>query len=222
MKMIKAAIFDMDGLLIDSMPLWKEAIKKAVLDAGSTFTEDMWNSSKGKRADEIINYWHDLSPWKGKSVAAVEKEAVNHALELIMERGEPMEGVGHVLRYARKKNAALAMASSSPQSIMDAVVEKLELDDFFDIVYSAEHVERGKPHPGVYIAAAEKLGIPSYSCLVFEDSLVGLIAAKAAGMKCVAVPSADYKDDPRMILADLVISSLADFGDADWNLLRKL
>ena len=220
--MIKAVIFDMDGLLIDSMPLWKEAIKRAVLGAGSTFSEEMWDASKGGRVDEIIEYWHDVSPWKGRSIASVQKDAVANALDQIAEKGKPMDGVDYILDYVKKKKVSTALASSSPQKIMDAIVEKLEIGDFFDLVYSAEHVEHGKPHPGVYIKAAEKLMIPSYSCLVFEDSIVGLIAAKAARMKCVAVPSADYKSDPRMVLADKVIASLTDFGDADWDLIEKL
>ena len=220
--MIKAVIFDMDGLLIDSMPLWKEAIKKAVLRAGTTFTEEMWNASKGGRVDEIIEYWHDVSPWKGRGIASVQKDVLANVLNHIAEKGKPMDGVDYILDYVKKKKVRTALASSSPQKIMDAVVEKLGIADFFDLVYSAEHVEHGKPHPGVYIKAAEKLMIPSYSCLVFEDSIVGLIAAKAARMKCVAVPSADYKSDPRMVLADKVIASLTDFGDADWDLIGKL
>lgn len=220
--MIKAALFDMDGLLIDSMPLWKEAIKRAVLGAGSTFTEEMWDASKGGRIDEIIDYWHDLAPWKERSVSSVQNDVMENVLELIEGKGKLMEGVGHIIEYVEKKKVKKALASSSPQRIMDAVVAKLGLEDFFDLVYSADHVEYGKPHPAVYIKAAEKLGVPPYSCLVFEDSLVGLIAAKAARMKCVAVPGADYRNDQRMILADKVIPSLSVFGDADWELISRL
>jgi HAD superfamily hydrolase (TIGR01509 family) len=220
--MIKAAIFDMDGLLIDSMPLWKEAIKKAVIGAGSAFTQELWDASKGGRVDEIVEYWHDHSPWRGKSVASVQKDAMDKALELINRKAAPMKGVEQILAYVKKKKVKKALASSSPQKIMDAVVAKLELEGYFDLVYSAEHEEHGKPHPGVYITAAEKLRVPSYSCLVFEDSLVGLIAAKAARMKCVAVPSKDYRNDPRMILADRAIGSLADFKDADWEMIANL
>lgn len=218
---IKAVIFDMDGLLIDSMPLWKEAVKRAVTEAGSSFTDDMWDRVKGGRIDEIISYWHDQRPWSGKSVDAVQKEAENHALALIREKGKPMEGAEYILGFAEERCAKIALASSSPQKIMDAVVEKLGIKGHFDLIYSAENVEYGKPHPAVYLAAAEKLGVPAYSCLVFEDSLVGLIAAKAARMRCVAVPSHDYRKDPRMILADKVIGSLKDFGVEDWDALNR-
>ncbi len=218
---IKAVIFDMDGLLIDSMPLWKEAVKRAVEEAGSSFTGVLWNRVKGGRIDEIISYWHDQRPWTGKSVEAVQKEAVDRALELIREKGAPMKGVEYVLEYAGKKKVKTALASSSPQNIMDLVVEKLGISRYFDLVYSAENVEHGKPHPAVYLKTAEKLGVPAYSCLVFEDSLVGLIAAKAARMRCVAVPSRDYKKDARMILADKVIGSLKDFTDREWKALSR-
>jgi sugar-phosphatase len=214
--MIRAVIFDMDGLLIDSMHLWKEAVKRAVQSAGSKFQEDMWNASKGGRIDEIINYWYDQIPWSKKSIAEVQKEAEDNARALILERGRPMEGVEEVLEYVKSRNVMIGMASSSPQNIMDAVTEKLGIKEYFDLIYSAEHEEHGKPHPGVYITTAEKLGVPPYSCLVFEDSLVGLIAAKAARMKCVAVPSADYRNDPRMVLADVSVDSLASFGNAQW------
>lgn len=215
--MIDAVIFDMDGLLIDSMPLWKEAVKEAVEAAGSSFTDRMWDDAKGGRIDEIISYWHDLRPWKGKSIDSVQKEAAKRALELIWEKGKPMDGAEYILGFVRKRCAKTALASSSPQKIMDAVVEKLDIGKYFDHVYSAENVEHGKPHPAIYLNAAEKLSVPVSSCLVFEDSLVGVIAAKAARMKCVAVPSRDYKKDPRMILADKVIRSLSVFGEKEWE-----
>jgi sugar-phosphatase len=107
----------------------------------------------------------------------------------------------------------LAIASSSSSEIIDAVVAKLGIRNYFEHVYSAQHETHGKPHPGVYITAASLLGVAPHKCLAFEDSPSGVLAAKAAKMKCVAVPDAEHRTHCYIQIADKILHSLTDFNE---------
>jgi mannitol-1-/sugar-/sorbitol-6-/2-deoxyglucose-6-phosphatase len=114
----------------------------------------------------------------------------------------------------------VGLASSSSRRIIDAAVARLGAAGRFDAIHSAESLRYGKPHPEVYLDIAAMLGAPPAACLAIEDSLNGLIAAKAARMGCVAVPEAEHAADPRFVLADAVLGSLHEFGPALWSRLQ--
>jgi sugar-phosphatase len=122
-----------------------------------------------------------------------------------------MEGTHEVINLIAAQNIPIAIASSSAMDVIYAVLEKVLIRDKIKIICSAEHEQYGKPHPGVYITTAEKLGIDPSQCLTFEDSPNGVLSAKAAKMKCVAVPDRTMIDDRRFCIADLIIYSLKDF-----------
>jgi len=109
----------------------------------------------------------------------------------------------------------MSIASSSHMDLIDAVVDTLKIRQDMQVLQSAEYEPYGKPHPGVYLSAAKALGYIPKNCLVFEDSPNGVLAAKAAQMMCIAVPSKDVKNDKRFVIADKVISSLEDFSFSD-------
>ena len=115
----------------------------------------------------------------------------------------------------------VALASSSAYRVIRAVVERLGLADAFDLIYSAEEEEYGKPHPGVYLTTAHRLGVAPTRCLAVEDSLNGVLAAKAARMKCVAIPEAEARHDPRFAIADTVLDSLNGFDAVTWKELES-
>ena len=104
----------------------------------------------------------------------------------------------------------MAIASSSYLKIIEAVVKRLKLKGFFDVIYSAEFEKYGKPNPGTFLTTAEKLGVSPMKCLVFEDSLNGVIAAKAARMITIAVPEFD---NPKFIIADKILNSLEEWNE---------
>jgi sugar-phosphatase len=213
--MIKAVIFDMDGVLIDSMPYWKEAIKETVTDIGSGFTEELWQDIKGKRLDEVVFYWKKHRPWSKKyTTKEVEKQVLENVIALVKDEGKALPGVYKVLKYIQAKSIPMAIASSSYMSLIEVVTEKLNIASFFKIIHSAEKEEKGKPHPGVYIHTAEKLQVDPTDCMVFEDSINGMIAAKAAKMICVAIPDQENKNDPKVQIADFVLSSLEDVDES--------
>ncbi len=200
--MLQAIIFDMDGLLIDSEPIWREAEKEIFAEVGITLTDEMCFTTVGLRIDEVVNHWHSKFPWKNPSQEIIKEKVIDKVIELILQKGEILPGVIQTIEYFHSKNYPLAIASASSMRIIDAVIKKLKIKKYFTIIHSAEFEEFGKPHPAVFISTAKKLNVLPQNCLVFEDSLNGVIAAKAARMKVIAVPENIHYDDPRFTVAD--------------------
>lgn len=198
----------MDGVIIDSEPLWREAEKIIFKTVGLDFTDDMCRETMGMRLYEVVEYWYDKLGWEGKSLKQIEIELLATVTDLIIEKGEAMEGVHSSLNYFKSKGLKLALASSSAMSLITTVLNKLELSSYFEAVNSAEHLDFGKPHPMVFIKTAQELNVKPINCLVIEDSFNGLIAAKAALMKTIVVPDKENWDNPNFNIADFNLTSL--------------
>jgi HAD superfamily hydrolase (TIGR01509 family) len=209
---IKAIIFDMDGLLIDSEPCWKIAEKKVFGQLGLNLDDDLLRQVMGFRLSEVVRHWYNYQSWPDPDFEQTEKDVLNTVKELIINEAEVLPGVHALLDKLHKENYKMAVASSSAMSLIEAVVDKLNARDYFDVLWSAEFEPFGKPHPGIFITTAQKLGVVPSECLVFEDSINGVIAAKAARMKCIAVPEAATFNDPRFAIADLKVDSLERHG----------
>lgn len=209
--MVKAVIFDMDGLLIDSEPLWQEAEVDVFNSVGVPLTREMTKQTTGLRTDEVVEYWHKRYPWHHQSLQDVAKLIDTKVIDLIIEKGEPKEGAAQTVAACEKLGLPLAIASSSPMPLIEAVLRKLELAERINVVHSAHDEEYGKPHPAVYISTAKELQVHPESCVAFEDSANGVIAAKAAKMRCIAVPERVLRNDKRFGIADIIIPSLRDF-----------
>ncbi len=209
--MSSAVIFDMDGLLIDSEPIWREAEKEIFAEVGISLTEEMCYTTVGLRIDEVVNHWYSKFPWENPSQEIIKEKIIDKVIELVLQKGEILPGVIQTIEYFHSKNYPLAIASASSMRIIDAVTEKFNLKKYFTVIHSAEFEEYGKPHPAVFISTAKKLNVLPQNCLVFEDSLNGVIAAKAARMKVIAVPENIHFENPKFELADDKIKSLAEF-----------
>ncbi len=213
--MIEAAIFDLDGLLIDSEPLWRRAEIEVFARAGLVLTDAECAQTTGLRIDEVVRLrraqhrgWHTLG--EADAVEAIHARVV----ALMREAGAAKEGAREAVAYVASKGVRVALASSSALRVIDAALERLGLQSSFEVVRSAEVEPYGKPHPGVYLATAGALGVAPTACVAIEDSLNGLVAAKAARMRCVAVPE---HDDGRFALADVTLASLRQLDDAAWR-----
>jgi HAD superfamily hydrolase (TIGR01509 family) len=218
--MIEAVIFDLDGLLIDSEPLWQEAEILVFKQVNLMLTSELCRQTQGLRIDEVVDYWYRQYPWTNLSKLEVEELIVSKVIELIHLKGQPLPGVAQAIAFVKNKNVKIALASSSASQIIQAALQKLNLTEVFVEIYSAESEVLGKPHPGVYLTTAQKLKIPPQSCLALEDSLNGVLAAKAAHMKCIAIPEAIQQQNPKFAIADLILKSLEELNEPVWNSLN--
>ena len=218
--MLKAVIFDMDGLLVDSEPLWRRAEQGVFPKVGIQLTDEMCMQTMGTRVDEVVRHWFATRPWEGTSLEEVEEELVASVVDLVQKEGEPMEGVDYILEFFRARGYRVALASSSSIRLIDAVVDKFAIRGCFDVLQSAESEPYGKPHPGVFLTTAAKLGVEPTSCLVFEDSFAGLIAGLAARMQVVAVPAEHDFGQSRFGVAHLKLRSLRQFDEECLDELR--
>ncbi|RFM31963.1 hexitol phosphatase HxpB [Chitinophaga silvisoli] len=211
--MIDTVIFDMDGLLIDSEPLWGQAMREVFASVGVELSMELASHTTGLRTAEVVDYWHNYFKWKGKSTEQVTNEIIDAVTDKIIKKGKPMKGLDYILDFFEKRKFKMGLASSSPLRLIDAVTTHFGIKDRFQVISSAEFESHGKPHPAVYLSCARALGSNALDCIAFEDSITGMTAAKAARMKVVAVPEAHNRHNKRYALADVQLNSLKDFND---------
>jgi sugar-phosphatase len=209
--MLQAAIFDLDGLLIDSEPLWRRAEVEIFATVGLRLAEADCEVTTGLRIDEVVAFRHRERPWHPPLLEEVAARIVDRVIELVEAGGVAKPGGARAVALCAAAGLRLALASSSPEVLIHAALRRLGLDERFERVVSAQHERWGKPHPAVLLTTAERLGVPPDACVVLEDSLNGVIAAKAARMRCLVVPE---RPDPRFVLADRVLPSLLDLDRA--------
>jgi sugar-phosphatase len=202
------AIFDMDGLLIDSEPLWYEAALESLEKFDIHIGHTEYYASTGLRTKEFLEFWLGKFNIDLKYLPETEADITSRVISKVFEKGTTMKGVELAIESVKKTNLKIGLASSSPLSLIHAVLEKTGLQNEFTVVCSAEHLPFGKPHPQVFINCALALNSHPVECLCFEDSFNGLIAAKAARMKCVVVPHPDQFNETKWNLADLKLASL--------------
>ncbi|HET6992148.1 MAG TPA: hexitol phosphatase HxpB [Bacteroidia bacterium] len=219
--MISAVIFDMDGLIVDSEPWWRVAESNVFGKLSTAPRQEEFEKMMGWQIKEVIRNWYNLHPWKNFSLDETQKEIIAEVEKLVKENSVLLPGVISALEFFRKKNIALALASSSPLTLIRGLMQHYEIYDEFSVVCSAEFEEYGKPHPAIFLTTAKHMKVNPAECLVLEDSFNGVIAAKAAKMKCIAVPSKEHFSQTRFDIADLKLSSLDKFSEKDWEILNS-
>lgn len=198
----------MDGVIINSEPLWREALIHCFNQVGFDFSQDKCRKTQGMRLMEVVEYWYAEQPWDNKSMEEVEQNILAKVTDLILSKGIAMEGVHESLAYFRNKGYKIALASSSANALIQAVLEKLNLVSSFEVVNSAEHLQYGKPHPEIFINTAKELGVTPKNCLVIEDSFHGVLAGKAAMMTVIAIPDDEHRGEKRFAIANYELKNL--------------
>ena len=203
----------MDGLLIDSEPLWNQAADEVFLQYGFKLTPQQHAGTTGMRTKEFIAWW--FAQYKIPAIHTAEAEAAifESVIQKVKTHGKPMPGLVHIINFFVSRQFKIGLASSSPMSLIEPVIQQLGIKDYLQAVCSASDLPYGKPHPQVYLDCAAELNSSPLSCICFEDSFNGMIAAKAARMKCVVVPSMHDSKLNKFNTADLKISSLQNLND---------
>lgn len=204
-----AAIFDMDGLLIDSEPLWDRAELEVISSLGVDITRrGELPDTLGLRIDMVVDLWYAQQPWSGPSRQEVTARIIERAIALVEAERPLLPGVREALALCKANGLRVGLASASPLHMLEKVLAMFDLRDSFDALASAESLPYSKPHPQVYLDAAARLGVDPLNCVTLEDSFNGMIATKAGRMRSIVVPDASHAADLRWSLADVKLSSL--------------
>ena len=204
---IRAVIFDMDGVMVDSEPIYFESNRSVFAELGFTVSHDDYAQFVGLDAGRMwaqLKALHNL-PHRVPELVGLEADGMVAGLQAAGL--EPMPGLLTLIDALRSRDRRLAVASSSTRRVIQTVLAKLRLEDAFDHVISGEDVELGKPAPDIFLLASNLLEIPPAECLVIEDSANGVRAAKAAGMRCIGFrnPNSGAQD---LSPADAIVESL--------------
>lgn len=210
-KEYDAVIFDMDGVLIDSEPLWKIAMEEVFHALGSTLKKEDFQKTVGLRIDEVVHFWNHHENWGISNESEIEEAIIVKMIELISKNAQPLSGVIETLTFLKNKGLKIGLATSSSSRLIKVVLAELNIARFFDFVHSAENEAYGKPHPAVYVKVAEVLNVSPTKCLVIEDSFNGVIAGLAAKMKVVCIPEKTHFPNQRLAVADFHFETMNDF-----------
>ena len=208
--MIEAVVFDLDGVLLDSEQVWDEVREELARERGGRWHEHAQRDMMGMSSPEWSRYMHERI-----GLAEPPEEINRIVVERMLERyaeGPPWlpGAIDAVRRLAA--DFVLGLASSSNRELIDRVLEAGGIAACFRATASSEEVAAGKPAPDVYLEVARRLGVDPHECTAIEDSHNGIRSAKAAGMRCVAIPNAQFPPGEATAEADAVVASLADLG----------
>ncbi len=208
MKKIEAVIFDMDGLMFDTEPLYFETNVVLAEKRGKTYTHDLHRSLMGKRALHVMEGVRDgLKLFEDAATLLDERNVIFK--KLLETRARMMPGLLELLDFLKANNIRKAIGTSSSNEWVDTLLGRFGISDRFETIVTGNEVQHGKPHPEIYLTALARLDLPAASYLVLEDAIHGVHAGKAAGCVVGAVPNS-FTEDQDFSAADHVFSSLND------------
>ena len=209
--MIKAIIFDMDGLLVDSEPMWDRARAEMAAQAGYDWTSDDHKAVMGISTEDWTIYMIERLELS-MTPEAVAEFIILWMVERYKQQIPFFPGAVEAVQLAAQ-HFPIGLASGSPPQLIDIVVQDARLQGLFQVVLSADTVGAGKPSPDVYLEAARQMGFQPGHCVCIEDSGNGILAGKRAGMKVIAIPDPRFPPHlDKLIQADVVVDSLNAFS----------
>jgi beta-phosphoglucomutase family hydrolase len=217
--MVKAVIWDMDGVIADTALYHLEAWHEVFQKRGVSFTEDDFRRNFGQRNDTIIrNILGAGLPPSEIDIIAGEKEEIFR--QRVRQKIKPLPGAIELIELLKEHFFSMALASSAPIENIRLIIRSLDINNCFHAIVSGREVKEGKPSPQGFLLAAKKLGVAPENCIVVEDAVAGVTAAKRAGMHCLAVTNTH----PRVSLkeADLIVDTLEAVGVSDLERLLNL
>jgi len=211
MATLQAVIFDVDGVLVDSYQAHYESWQLACLERGLEMTSDQFIATFGRTSREIIvDLWNSQVATPA-AVAELEDRKEVLFRELLKQWFPLMEGAADLIAALHQAGFRLAVGSSGPPDNVHLVLDRLQRRACFHGIVTGVDVQRGKPDPQVFLIGAERAGVAPADCVVIEDAPVGVAAAHAAGMKCIALASTGRVRES-LVAADLVVDSLRELG----------
>jgi|AntRauTorcE11897_2_1112592.scaffolds.fasta_scaffold00179_22 sugar-phosphatase len=210
--MIEAVFFDLDGTLIDSEPFWIDSQIQSFTEAGVTLTPELLKQTRGLRVNQVVEHWSKQFKITDADATFLETDIYRRMSDIIHRERAIIPGAEEAIKLVHSMNKKCAVVSQSSLAYIKRAMKELNVDTKGMLLQSAEHEDYGKPHPAVYLRAAKKLNVDPSHCLVVEDSVNGVIAAKSAQMYCVAIPNNDMRGDPRFKIADKTLNNLEDFA----------
>jgi HAD superfamily hydrolase (TIGR01509 family) len=218
-----AAIFDMDGLLLDTEPLWGESMLHIANHYQIPVTLEQFRLTTGLRIHEVTAFWAERFPWSGRATAhQIAEDIIDDIIARAKAKGSIMPGALMVLEWMAQEGIARGLATSSPVRMLSALLAHFGLNPYLQAAISADDAGLGKPHPQVFLQCAAALDQLPHHCIALEDSVNGMVAAKAARMKVVVVPEHARYDDQRFGLADLKLTTLEHLDKTTWDRLQLL
>lgn len=209
---IDTVIFDMDGLLLDTEPLWSKSMQLISARHHIPVQPYQFKETTGLKIQEVVAYWAIKYPWQGAGVAEVSEEIIDTIIALSKTEGRVMPGALSLLKNLKSQHFKIGVATSSPIRMLQELIHFFDLQEYFIELSSADTVGFGKPHPGVFLHCAAQMNSTPLNCMVLEDSVNGTIAAKAARMSVIAIPDPAHYEDPRFAIADKKVRSLEDLS----------
>jgi len=201
----KAVIFDMDGVLVDSEPLWQKAEFEIFSSLGVHVTEELTLKTKTMTTKEVTEFWRSRSTGENISFHQAEELVISRVIELIENENCEIEGIENFVKLIKDQGYKIGLATNSPYRIIPVVLKKLKLTQYFDAISSSDSELNGKPDPSVYLATSGKLEVEPGHCIAIEDSYSGMLAAKRAGMKVIAFTNGNKDTD--LSIANYVINN---------------
>lgn len=205
---MKAFIFDMDGVIIDSEPIHNKVVKEVLLQDGIIVSDKEFQKFTGMTSSAVFQHFitkHNL-PYSAEQMTLHHMNAFKNYI--VEHNLQPIDGIIPLIHQLQTAKIPMAIASSSPMNVIEFVTKTFNIDKYFKYLISGEDLLHSKPAPDIYLKTAQKLQVKPKDCVVLEDSKNGSIAAKAAGMYCIGFqnPNSGNQD---LSIADIIINKIS-------------